>query len=78
MDPDSVVTGRSSEAGWKHPSVASASCTSDSGSSRCSAISLGRGERPSVADSSSLAAYTAAWSSWMRRVGRITQPWSRK
>ena len=69
---------RSREAGVKQPSLASASVTSSRASSRCAAISLGRGERPSEADSTASAVEIRACSSWIRRGGRTVQPKSRK
>ena len=47
-------------------------------SPRWSATSTGRGARPSRLLSSASATLMRAWSSWMRRGGRIIQPWSRK
>ena len=69
---------RSSEVGVKQPSLASASTTGSTGTPRCSAIWVGRGEAPSSKARSASAVLIRAWSSWILRVGRIIQPWSRK
>ena len=70
--------GRSREEGTKQPSADMASMTSEISSPRWAASLRRLGRAAERCTSSASARTMRGWAFWMRRGGRIVQPWSRK